>query len=837
MVAAFFAAGVRRSVSCGCVLALAALQASLLSAADPRINSITPLGGKRGTEVAVQINGSNLNDVQELLMFEPGITVKDVQPLKNKKGEVQPNALTAVFTIAPDAMLGNHAIRARTASGITNMPIVFSVGALDIVEEKEPNSEFASPQAIPLGVTISGQIGNEDVDYFVVEAKKGDRISAEVEGIRLGRGFFDPYLAIVDMDRFELARSDDAAVVWHDSACSILAPADGKYVIVLRESTFSASGPYLLHVGKFLRPTAVVPAGGKPGETLEVTLLGDPAGPIKQKFTVPQKPQFLSTIFAPDEKYTALLPQDASGVSPSPLAFRVNNLNNVVEVEPNDDRMQATACEAPIAMNGVIEKPGDVDSFAFKATKGQVYEIRVHARSIRSPLDSVLTILRQSNGNGAGNNDDSGSTDSYLRLSVPADDTYVVQVKDMLAQGGPEYSYRVEVTPIEPSVVLSIAEKTQYIDVTMPVAKGNRGALMLNVQRNNWGGDLALDVQNLPKGMKFETVPVAGNMGSVPVLFSADENASSGFTAADVVAKPTDPKAVPVEGHVRQVSMLVRGQNNRAVFTHTFQRLTTGVIDKLPFKLEVIEPKVPLVKNGSMELKVRAIREKDFKAPIALRLLYNPPGTSSSGSSQIPEGKDEATIQITAGGNAETKDFKIIVLGVATVGNGSVEVASPFTKLTIGQPFFDVAFKAGATEQGKELTYVAQLTNNVEFDGKAKVQLVGLPAEATSEPVEVTKDSTEATFVVKTTGKTPAGRHKAIYCNLVVTQNGEPIAHTFGPGEIRVDAPLPPKPTAQKPAAGAKPTAAVAAAKPAAKPLSRLEMLRQQKTEAGNEQK
>ena len=85
---------------------------------------------------------------------------------------------------------------------------------------------------------------------------------------------------------------------------------------------------------------------------------------------------------------------------------------------------------------------------------------------------------------------------------------------------------------------------------------------------------------------------------------------------------------------------------------------------------------------------------------------------------------------------------------------------------------------------------------------------------------------------MKTTAKSPAGRHKAIYCNLVVTQNGEPIKHTFGPGEIRIDAPLPPKPTAKP--AEVKP-AAVAAAKPAAKPLSRLEMLRQQKNEpAGN---
>ena len=52
---------------------------------------------------------------------------------------------------------------------------------------------------------------NEDVDYYVVEAKKGERITAEVEGIRLGLTLFDPYVAILDAKRFELASSDDAA--------------------------------------------------------------------------------------------------------------------------------------------------------------------------------------------------------------------------------------------------------------------------------------------------------------------------------------------------------------------------------------------------------------------------------------------------------------------------------------------------------------------------------------------------------------------------------------------------------------------------------------------------
>ena len=46
-----------------------------------------------------------------------------------------------------------------------------------------------------------------------VEAKKGQRISAEIEAMRLGATLFDPYIAILDAKRFELAISDDAALL------------------------------------------------------------------------------------------------------------------------------------------------------------------------------------------------------------------------------------------------------------------------------------------------------------------------------------------------------------------------------------------------------------------------------------------------------------------------------------------------------------------------------------------------------------------------------------------------------------------------------------------------
>ena len=67
---------------------------------------------------------------------------------------------------------------------------------------------------------------------------------------------FDPYVAILDTNRFELAVSDDTALALQDPIASIVAPADGKYIIQVRETSYGGDGEnqYLLHVGTYPRP-------------------------------------------------------------------------------------------------------------------------------------------------------------------------------------------------------------------------------------------------------------------------------------------------------------------------------------------------------------------------------------------------------------------------------------------------------------------------------------------------------------------------------------------------------------------------------------------------------
>jgi hypothetical protein len=213
--------------------------------ASPRLTTIVPRGAQRGQEHVLTFVGTHLKDAQEIFFYDDGLEV-------TKLAVEGANRLQATVRIAADCRLGEHVAQVRTASGISDYR-PFYVGALADVAEQEPNSDPTTSQPVALNVTIRGIIKNEDVDYFAVDAKQGQRLCAEVEGIRLGDTLFDPYLAIMDPQEFVMAAADDTPLVHQDAIASIVVPRDGRYLVMLRDSAYGGSDKchYRLHIGTF----------------------------------------------------------------------------------------------------------------------------------------------------------------------------------------------------------------------------------------------------------------------------------------------------------------------------------------------------------------------------------------------------------------------------------------------------------------------------------------------------------------------------------------------------------------------------------------------------------
>ena len=764
---------VRRNVVAlaGLVLAVSA------QAASPTLSSIFPAGGQRGTEVEVVCEGTRLDDAKGLLFYDRGLEVTEVS-------EAAAGKFKAKIKIAPDAALGEHRVRVWTATGVGDLR-TFYVSPYPLAKAAERIKGVVKkdePQSIAFGTTVWGQIQGDDVDRFVIEAKKGQRISAEVVAVRLQpREIFDSMLTLTKADGTALAQNDDNSLLQQDPVLSFIAPEDGNYILALRDSTNAAPavGRYLLHVGPFPRPLTVYPAGGQAGEQLSVTYLGDAAGPLPATIKLPAQP---------DARF-AVFPEQGGQVAPSPNWLRVSPFPNVLEAEPNNTSDKATTTDRslPIAFNGVIGEKGDVDFFKFAAKKGDEFDVNVFARRLRSPLDSVLEIYDEK-GTRLAQNDDSGGADSYLRWKVPADGNYCLAIKDQLGRGGPTFTYRIEVAPPKPEIALWLPEMQQNTQErqTISVARGNRYASLVKIKRDNFSGDVTIAPSELPAGVAMNAGPVPGGVDTIPVVFEAAADAPVATRTFALIAKPTDGK--PVESRVAHPIDIVENGNNQPYYRITADKLAVAVAEEAPFKITLVEPKVPIAQSGALNLKVVAERKPGFKGKISLALLYTPPGIGTAGSSEIKPDENEGLVPISATADAQTKKWKTTIVGSADTGKGVVWVSTQLADLEIIPPFVGGQIARAFAEQGDKTVVTVKLQQKTPFDGKAKVQLLGLPNKCTAAEREITKDDTEVQFEVQSDKTTPVARHTSLFCQAAIPQNGEVILQNFAQGgNLRID--------------------------------------------------
>jgi hypothetical protein len=800
------------------------LIAGVASAAYPTFSSTKPNGGQRGTDVQVVLSGSQLSDFEGLLFMSPGFTLKSTDKVEGGK-------VTVTLTIAKEVPPGLHMFRIRTKTGLSHFR-PFYVGQFPNVEEKEPNNDFDgtendAPQRVELNHTVEGVVLNEDVDYYKISAKKGQRISVEVEALRLGYQVFDPYVAVLDKNRFEIAAADDSILFRQDSYLNFTAPEDGDYTVMVRESSYRGNPTsfYRLHVGSFRRPEIVFPAGGKVGSTTKVRYIERDGQSFEEDVKLPA-----------ESDQRLLLLSKTHEAAPNGNPFRVMPFDNTLEAEPNEDQSTATAAASgePIALNGIIEKKGDIDYFKIPLKKGMKLDVIGFAQSLGSPLDPVVNVYNEKAGSLGGNDDGGGRRrlDSKLTVNIPADGNYFVRVTDHLERGGPTFVYRIEVTASEPEVFFSSPEYSvndTHLRQFAVIPRGGRYAAYVNVSRNNVSGDFKWEAPGLPPGVKLLTQTMPKDLGNAPLLYEAAPDAPLGAAAVPLKLTPADPNT-KVIGRMRQTFDMVRS-GNVIYYTEQEDQVPVAVVEEAPYSLEIVKPTVPLVAGGLMDLKVVAKRKEGFKAPIRVLMIWKPPGISSLGEQTIPEGQNECTFVLDANGAVSANTWKFTVMGEADGGAGRIYNASPFCEITTAPAYLTAPTMAMAVvEQGKETALVCKVDHPQAFNGEAQAEVVGVPDTIEIEPAKITKDTKEVTFKVKTTDKSPVGKQNNLFVVVKVPIEGGSTTHRIGTGSsLRIDAPR------KAPAAPAKPQVAQNSAKPAeapkpaeAKPLSRLEQLRQE---------
>ncbi len=779
----------RSSNSSGFTLAMALFVLALalpVWAAQPALGNIVPRGAQRGLVAEVVFSGSALADAADIVFHDPGITVAELVAESDTAVKVKLN-------IAADCRLGQHAMRVRTRTGVSNL-MLFSVGNLPETVETEPNDDVAAAPEVALNGTINGIVQPEDVDYYAVQLAEGQRLAVEVEGLRLGNLLFDPKLRLYGPHGHELIAEDDTQVLRQDAGFVYSATEAGRYVVAVSEASYGGSGSahYRLHVGDFPRPLGVSPMGGAPGSTAKLTWLGDP-GLVPQDVAIPNDPLGTKPLAVASDR----------GISPTGLPFRMSPLAGVVEVEPNNNIPEATEGAVPGAFDGVIAEAGDMDYFKFSGLKDQTYDIRVWARALGSPLDSVLGVIKP-NGEGLAADDDAAAVDSTLRVTLPEDGVYSVYVHDHLKRGGAAFSYRVEMTPVAPKLKLTLAEN-RPVYATLPA--GNQTYLLVNVSRADFDGPVKLAIPDLPAGVVATADVVPAGVTTMPVILTAAPDAAVGGGLVHLEGALDSPDQ-QVTGGIEQEVVLVYGQNEVTFYAREVDRLALAISEPAPFSVRIVPPKVPAVQQSYMMLTVEATRAEGFTAPIELLFPYLAPGLGG-GTARIEEGQTTAQIRLEIRGDAPVVTNNVFVAARAA----GFQLCTPVLPLEVQEPWVRFELAAVETEIGKPIEMAVKLTQRAPFEGSFELSLFGLPKGVTAPPQPFTSATTELIFPITTTEEAAAGKFESIGATATIIANEEPLVHQGYGGKVTLYAPLPAELQAQAPA----PAPAVPEGQPARK--------------------
>jgi hypothetical protein len=645
---------------------------AMACAQPPTLNPPFPLGAQRGTTLELTLTGTNLADPTAVVTSFPA---KVSIPTENNNGKDNAK-FVARLEVPKDAPLGWHTIRVATRRGVSNLRL-FCIDDLPQVLEQDTNRSALTPQLIPVPCVVCGRGDNEATDYYKFVAQAGQRLSFEILGRRLGSQI-DPQISLLHaLSRRQLAFSDDAPGQSKDSRFTYTFKETGEYLLEVRDVRYQG-GPdwfYRLRIGDFPLATTPVPLAAKRGSSVQVHFAG-PNVPDRppQRVTVPSDPS-LEALY--------LTPLWQSGGPPGwPVALMLSDLDEAVEVEPNDDPAKPNRVTVPGAVNARFEKLAEKDHFVFAAKKGVRLIIEAQTQEFFSPT-SVYMVLKDSKGAQVGASDPMKDP-ARIDFTPPADGDYTLMVEHLHYWGGPAETYRVSFVPYEPGFSLAVA--ADHFDV----GQGTSAVVTVQATRRDYAGPIEVNVASAGGLTGSATIPA--NQTAVLLSLAAAPGATPGVQRLVLMGKATiNGKPVTEQASITGV---VRTALGNLPFPPPLlgKELAVAVIDKPPFTIEAKYDHPEGIRGLAVPVTITAAKSSGFDEEITITTIGLPPPQGQQPAvppvtAKIAKGQNQTKVELKPIPNAPLGALPLAFVGKAKAASVEHTVATPVTPLVLSLPF------------------------------------------------------------------------------------------------------------------------------------------------------
>jgi hypothetical protein len=716
----------------------------------PRLLTITPSGGKAGSNIEMVFTGQDVEAPEALLFSHPGIKAELIPPPpppppdpkkpgtqpEPKKPGTKPAAPKFKVTIDPDCPLGIHDVRLINKWGISNAR-AFVIGELNEAVEKEPNNDVPQAERLELNTTVNGVIAAPtDVDYFVFAGKAGQRVLASVLASSVDSRLH-PAVEIYDGAGKPLAFN--RRYQGNDALADCRLPTDGDYYVRLYEFTHTQGSPehfYRLTVTTAPWIDAIYPPVVEPGKTATLTVYGrnlpdgqpDPAavldGRVLERAAV--------TVEARNDPVTSQRLRYGGQVTP-PMAgldgieYRLRNASGtsnpyflpfakapvVLDNQANDAPNAAQVVSVPCEIAGRIEKRRDRDWYAFAAKKGETYLIEVLCERLGAPADLHVLLRSPDTKQNLADLDDNADTLTPIRFftrtddppayrfSVPADGQYqlLVASRDADTRAGPRLLYCVRIAAERPDfrlIVMPPAERRP--DSGCILQGGNENLTVLVWRQDGWNGEVVVSAEGLPEGVTCPPQTVGIGLKQTALVLSAAADAQPWTGEIRVVGTGVvRGQTVVREARPASITWPTQPQPNIPNVARLDRNLVLAVREKAPFHLSAAAEQTAVRQGTKVKLALKLARLwPEFKAPLQVGVVDPIPNITFNNNNQpltIAADKTEASAVLDVRTNAPPGTYNIVLRGQAQIPFNKDPMAKQKPNVNVLQPAVPITLR------------------------------------------------------------------------------------------------------------------------------------------------
>ena len=480
------------------VIAVALLVATLpCSAQTLRVNRVSPLGLKTGSATVLTLEGSGLAGATNLWLSVPA----SIRPLTNSSSRSQ-FEITLAKDLAPE-------VAALRLAGETGASALLNVLVEDIgtAPRATTNTSPAAAFLITAPISMDGTAEENGSSYYAFDMKKGERLSFEVFGARLGSQI-DSLVRILDARGRERAYAEDDPIGGTDSRLSFTAPETGRFIAEVRDTAWAGGDRmfYRMRVGDFPLAKAPFPLSGDSGKKLTATLAGD--GMEESRLNVVMPDEASAT---PVASLAAKARRNGqSGI----VSIPVGDLPIQMEAEPNNSASNATRIVWPALIEGRFQAKADVDWYEFAAKSGDKIVFNGRTRSVGSGCDLSIELLDSSGKRLAGTKPTAADEGVFTNRFAESG-TYRLKVEELNRFGGPGFSYQINVERASPMIVVRVEGDL------VEVAAGGTNTLKVSAKRTDYDGPIRFELARAVPGIQI-TGQIAASMEDGELTVAVD---------------------------------------------------------------------------------------------------------------------------------------------------------------------------------------------------------------------------------------------------------------------------------------------------------------------------